>query len=426
MLGSMKRTGTRIATVIAAVVLSAGCAGGGGSPTPSAAGTPSGGLPGGTPVPSAIAPPTPAPSATAGPSATATASATALDLQKLLDEERSSYGAPGALAVLRVGEARTAATSGKADTAGTPIAETTRFRIASITKPIVATLVLDAVAQGRVSLDDVVGDLLPGTVRATPPITVRQILDHTSGVFDEGNDGDPVADIANLTDPALRAEAQAIAQKALAGEHVIAPGRLLVALAETHDRYFAPGTGFHYSNMNYQIAAMILEKVTGRTLADLLRTRIVEPLGLTHTTIAPPDTASPEFRGYGTNATNGTLVDMTDDLVFFGNGGHGGIISTANELLTIMRAIVSGRLLPAALVTDMKTPHAKDDYGLGLATYHLSCGTFYGHEGGVNGTASIAIVSSDGADGVVAALNLRSAGDPQLPALADRILCSGG
>ena len=410
---------------VAVSVVSAGCAGAGG--TPSAA--PAGSVTAAPVAPSAVATSMQAPSRSGVPSpavpspVTPAASASASpDVQALLDDERTSYGAPGALAVLREGGRRTAATSGTADTAGTPITDTTRFRIASITKPIVATLGLDAVARGRLSLDDTVADLLPGVVRATPPITVRQILDHTSGVFDEGNDGDPVADIARLTDPVMRAEAQAIAQQALAGEHVIAPGRLLVALAETHDRYFAPGTSFHYSNMNYQLAAMVIEKVTGRTLADLLRTRFVEPLGLTHTTIAPPDTASPEFRGYGTSATDGTLVDMTDSLVFFGNGGNGGIISTADELLTIMQAIVSGRLLPPALVADMKTP-AKSDYGMGLATYHLSCGTFYGHEGGVNGTGSIAIVSSDGADGVVAALNLRSAGDPQLPALADRILC---
>ena len=411
--------------MVAAAFVPAGCAGAGGAPSATPAGT----VIAATVAPSVIptstraaAPSDMPPPAAPSSSTSAASSSVSRGVQELLNDERTSYGAPGALVVLRQGGRRIAATSGTADTAGALITDTTRFRIASITKPIVAALVLDAVAGGTLSLDDRVADLIPGVVRATPPITVRQILDHTSGVFDEGNDGDPIADIARLTDPVLRAEAQAIAKKALAGEHVIAPGRLLVALAETHDRYFAPGTSYHYSNMNYQLAAMILEKVTGSTLADLLRTRIVEPLGLTHTTIAPPDTASPEFRGYGLSATDGTLVDMTDDLVFFGNGGNGGIISTADELLTIMQAIVSGRLLPAALVADMKTP-AKDSYGLGLATYQLSCGTFYGHEGGVNGTASIAMVSPDGADGVVAALDLRSGGDPRLPALADRMLC---
>jgi D-alanyl-D-alanine carboxypeptidase len=266
-----------------------------------------------------------------------------------------------------------------------------------------------------------VGKVLPGVVRATPSVTVRQLLNHTSGIFDESNDGNPITDVEKLKDPALGDEARALVKRYVAGERVIASDRIFVALSETHDRYFAPGTGYHYSNTNYQLAAMVLEKKTGRPLADLLRTRIVEPLGLTHTTIAPPDTKSPELRGYVTS-TDGSLVDITDDLTFFGNGGNGGVISTADELLAMMQAIVSGRLLPAALVADMKTPE-RESYGLGLATYTLTCGTFYGHEGGVNGTASIALVSPDGGAGVVIALNLRSGADPRLPALADRMVC---
>jgi hypothetical protein len=70
----------------------------------------------------------------------------------------------------------------------------------------------------------------------------------------------------------------------------------------------------------------------------------------------------------------------------------------------------------------MKEPN-RESYGLGLATYILSCGTFLGHEGGVNGTASIAMVSPDASDGVVIALNLRSGEDPRLPELADQMLC---
>ncbi len=397
------------AAIAAAAILVAACTGGS---SPAASVQPSSAAP----SPAATAASTPAPTATPAPTP---------DVQGMLDLRRKLYGAPGALVVLRVGDQRWAATSGTADTAGTPITDTTRFRIASITKPIVAALVLDAVAQGKVALDDVVGDLLPGVVRADPPVTVRQLLDHTSGIFDESNDGDPIADLEKLADKALRTEARALAQRYLAGERVIAPDRLLVALSETHDRYFAPGAGYHYSNTNYQLAAMVLEKMTGQALADVLRTRIVEPLGLTHTTVAPPDTGSPEMRGYGTSTADGSLVDLTDDLLAFGNGGNGGIISTADELLVMMQAIVSGRLLPDELVAEMKKPN-RQSYGLGLGTYNLSCGTFHGHEGGVNGTASIAIVSPAGDAGVVIALNLRSGDDPGLPALADRMLCGDG
>ena len=101
---------------------------------------------------------------------------------------------------------------------------------------------------------------------------------------------------------------------------------------------------------------------------------------------------------HGYDATSGSLVDLTANFLALGNGGSGGVISTAGELLTIMQAIVSGRLLPAALVDQMKdaTTQSSISYGLGLATYYLSCGTFYGHAGSVSGTESIAIVSPDG------------------------------
>jgi D-alanyl-D-alanine carboxypeptidase len=398
----------------AALLLSLAACGGGASTAPSAT------------ADRTAEPSEAAPSPTTTPTAAATSS-----VQAVLDAARREYGAPGALAVLVRGGGRTFASSGKADLDGTLITEATRFRIASITKPIVAALVLDSVDRGEVSLDDVVGELLAGVLRAEPPVNVRQLLAHTSGIYDESNgiasQDQLEAEIAALTDLDLRAEAQADLALALAGTPVIASDRLIVALSETHDRDFAPGTGYHYSNTNYQLAAMVLEAVSGTPIADLLRGRIVEPLGLERTTIAPPDTASPELRGYGTSETDSSLVDVTDDLTWFGNGGNGGIISTADELLTVLQAIVGGRLLPADLVAEMRAPTSLSlgSYGLGLVTYNLSCGTFYGHEGGVNGTASIAMVSPDGADGVVIALNLRSSEDPRLPALADNLLCAG-
>ncbi len=389
----------------------AGCAGGGGSTA----------APPSTPPASPVA--TSAATASAAPSATP---APTPDVQGLLDESRAKYGAPGALVVLEKDGERWFATSGAADLDGTEITESTRFRIASITKTIVATLVLDAVAQEKLSLDDVVGELLPGVLRSDPPVTVRQLLDHTSGIFDWINASDP-ADIEKIEDPALRAEAEATLERYEAGERVIVSDRVIVALAETHDRYFEPGTDFHYSNTNYQLAAMVLEEVTGTPLADLLRTRIVEPLSLRHTTIAPPDLGSPELRGYGKASADPELVDLTDDLIFAGNGGDGGIVANADDLLVTMRAILSGELLPAPLLTEMMTP-SNLGYGLGLMAVQTPCGIYFGHAGISYGTTSHALVSPNGADGVVIAMNLQAdspANNPNLQALADQLLCPG-
>jgi D-alanyl-D-alanine carboxypeptidase len=346
------------------------------------------------------------------------------DRQALLDAERERYGALGGLAVVRDLDGDWTGGSGVADIRRAELDPTARFRAGSITKPIVAALVLGSVAEGELALDDIVSDLLPGVLNADQQIRVRMLLDHTSGVFAQTNEG-RVGDIDRLSDPRLRAEAQTLVGRYADGEQVIVPDRLLVALAETHELYFAPGAGYHYSNINYQLAAMVLEEVSGKTLADLLYERIAGPLGLERTTIAPPDTRSPELRGYVPGRRHGMFVDVTDDLIAFGNGGNGGVVSTGHELLTIMKAIVSGQLLPQPLVDQMTTmtPQSDGTYGLGLMRFDLPCGAFYGHTGRVSGTVSIALVDRDGSRGAVIAFNLANDTDPRLPELAGRLLC---
>ena len=88
-----------------------------------------------------------------------------------------------------------------------------------------------------------------------------------------------------------------------------------------------------------------------------------------------------------------------------------------------MRAAVGGRYLPEELTTEMLTPH-RGTYGLGIGSYRLSCGIFFGHQGAVNGTSSIAIASQDGQSGAVIAFNLRDDTDPDLVGLVDDLLCS--
>jgi D-alanyl-D-alanine carboxypeptidase len=227
----------------------------------------------------------------------------AADLERTLAAKLERYPAPGALALIAIDDDRVAGWSGTADLDGTPITPDTRFRIASITKPITAALVLDAVQRGELSLDDRVNDLVPGLLAEDPPVTVRMLLDHTSGIFDETNNLDIIDDIALLTDPEQIAEAERAGgplHRRRERDRSRLPAR---GLAEAHGRDFPAGTDYSYSNVNYQVAAIVLEAVTGQPIAELLRERIVQPLGLEHTTLAPPDLASPEFRGYGTTST---------------------------------------------------------------------------------------------------------------------------
>lgn len=349
-----------------------------------------------------------------------------IDRQALLDDARQAAGAPGAVAVLRTVDTEWSGVSGSADVSGSGLTPATRFRVGSITKSIVAVLVLDAVNRGEISLDAEVSDLLPDIFPADPPTSVRMLLDHTSGIFNVGDEGDIRADILELSDPLLQAEATDLGIRYLAGEHVTMPDRLYVALALTHERYFEPGTGYHYSNVNYQLAAMILNRVTGLPLAQLLRVRLLEPLALRHTTLATDASDLPDMHGYALDPTGGPLIDRTDDVLALGNGGSGGMISTAGELLTMMQAIVAGDLLPDPLIADMKaaTHQSNRSYGLGIATYHLSCGTFYGHGGAISGTTSIALAATDGDGGVVIAVNIQDRNQTDLLPLAESLLCA--
>jgi D-alanyl-D-alanine carboxypeptidase len=201
---------------------------------------------------------------------------------------------------------------------------------------------------------------------------------------------------------------------------------LLVALAETHDRYGPPGTKFHYSNLNYLLLGSVLETVTGSSVADLLQERMAVPLGLAHTGI--PTAGDPvDVRGHVVGA-DGVLADPgTAHLLLRGNGASGAAVSTTAELLTALRALVTADLLPAPATAQMLAPAPQSGgvYGLGVATYRLRCGLFYGHGGGIAGVDVLALVSPDGRDGVVVAADARPAdGSDQLLPVGEELLCT--
>ncbi len=346
-------------------------------------------------------------------------------MQDTLDVVRRERGAPGALAVIHSDGETWRISSGTADDVDTRVSTDMRFRIGSITKPIVAALALDQVHEGTLALDRNITDVVGPPLRTSPPVSLRNLLNHTSGIFDIGNEGDAMADLAKLTDAVLIEEGQTLIAGATSGRQVVASDRLAIGLAETHDRYFPPGSGYHYSNANYQIVGVLLSDVTGRPIDDLLRSRIGAPLALTHTSLAPSDRTPPDFHGYATDVRTGEAVDVTGDLLAFGNGASGGIISTADELLTIMTELVHGSLLPRELRIEMQTPtwQSGGTYGLGLARYELSCGLFYGHEGRVNGTVSMALVEADRRDRSLAAAFNSTDDQTGLVELAERLLC---
>jgi D-alanyl-D-alanine carboxypeptidase len=275
-------------------------------------------------------------------------------------------------------------------------------REASNTKTVMATLVLQLVAEHRLALTDPVDKWLPGQVRNGRAITLRMLLNHTSGLFDY------------TEDPALA--------PALTGRdsHVWTSTEIL-SLVSRHPALFEPGTQWSYSNTNYIAIGAVLEKATGKNLAALVRDRIAKPVGLRHTFYAtgpawhdrhahgyepdaahmPPDVPD-EFRNYA-GPQHDDHVDVTGDYVT-ADGADAAIVSTAGDWSRFYGALMSGRLLPAAQLAEMRTtvpengPGDPDElgYGLGIETAKTSCGTLWDHVGIVPGYATYNVTDPTG------------------------------
>ncbi|EME61992.1 beta-lactamase class C [Amycolatopsis decaplanina DSM 44594] len=259
----------------------------------------------------------------------------------------------------------------------TPFPRGAKFRAASVTKPFVAVVVLQLVAEGKVRLDTPIDRYLPGLVAGNgndgSKITVRQLLQHTSGLYDYVRDLDVDA-----------------------WRHRGAEPEELVTIGLEHPPLFAPGTSWSYSNTNYVVAGMLIEKLTGRSVATEIRSRIAEPLGLRDTYLplrGDESLPSPHPRGYTPRATG--LADFTD-FDPSAAGASGGLVSTGEDLDRFFGALVDGRLLPRPQLTEMQRtvpapvgiPGA--EYGLGIASVPLSCGgRFWGHGGNIIGFANL-------------------------------------
>jgi len=326
-------------------------------------------------------------------------------LQAVLDT-----GVPGAVVVAARPSGWVEAAAGVADAAtGEPLGVEHRFRIGSVTKIFVATLVLQLVAERLLDLD---GSAAP----FVEDVTVRQLLNHTSGLDDFVDD--PVAFFEPYRrDPTHRWELGA---------------RDELRLVLEKPRLFPPGEGWAYHGSNYIALRLVVEEATGTSLRDALRQRILAPLGLERTDLVegplegdcargylPPD--NPILPGGGEGP-----VDVTEIDVPFHRAG-GGIVSTAGEVAVLLRALLGGALLPDRLRSEMLDAiqsdwEETDRYGLGIGeitslmgTHASPCGAAWGHLGFSLGYMAIALSSEDGERQVVFCAN----GQPATHAAAE-------
>jgi D-alanyl-D-alanine carboxypeptidase len=294
-----------------------------------------------------------------------------IGLQTRLDEVTAA-GAVGALAEVRGEHGVWRGTSGLAELGTTrPVPVHGRFRAGSITKTFLATVVLQLADEGRLRLDDTVEAWLPGEIPDGDRITVRQLLNHTSGLYDIVRTL-PLPPNPELLDNRWR---------------TWTPGELVARAVANPPTFEPPGSAFAYSNTNYTLLGQIVEKATGRSYGTEIERRVIRPLRLRDTSVSGTSTRipGPHPHGYVPIEQDGelTLVDYTEmNPSVFGAGGE--MISTAKDLNRFFTALLGGRLLPAHLLDQMRTPGIEGGraYGLGLAWRDTSCGVrVYGNDG---------------------------------------------
>jgi D-alanyl-D-alanine carboxypeptidase len=340
------------------------------------------------------------------------------ELQRTLDEVVAA-GAPGAVALVRDGTRTIRLSSGEGNLEpSSPMQVGDLSRIGGVTKSFTATVVLQLVGEGKVALDDTVEQLLPGVIPNGDDITVRQLLNHTSGIYDYAQDP---AVLAPYSEGDLT--------------HVFDPQQG-VQVAADHEPMFAPGTALGYSNTNYLLLGMIVEGATGQSIGAELQARIFEPLGLRHTSY-PTSSEMPGSYTHGYLLVEGPpLVDVTQfsPTVL---GASGAILSNATDVARFYRALLSGRLLRPDLLEAMQSidpvatggiPDAGilgGGWGLGLLREELPCGEAWGHDSENPGYMTAAWNSKDGGRQIVVVVNRAFDHDDPVSEAMRKVLVTG-
>jgi D-alanyl-D-alanine carboxypeptidase len=288
-----------------------------------------------------------------------------------------STQSPGA--ILHVQSAKLGRWSGAAGlgrvTPAEPMRPGDRFRAGSIVKMFVSVTVLQLTERGRLSLDARLPEVLPpsvtGRVANAAEITVRMLLGHRAGIPDWD---DPALDEQVARDPA---KVWKVSE--------------LLDLAAAKPPLFAPGTSFSYSNTDYTLLGLIIERITGRSWRHEVTRRVIRPLRLTRTALPAPGQRSikgPLAHGY--REIDGKLVDLNIDPSFAGAAGAYALATTVGDLSRFLDTLLAGRLFRhrATLKQMLTIAPAQGEgglvgYGLGIEQRALPGGpTLIGHLGG--------------------------------------------
>lgn len=331
-------------------------------------------------------------------------------LERILDRAVTARDAtfPGVSLHVR-GTSTWSGAAGTADLATKrPMRATDRFRAGSIMKTFVATVTLQLVEERKLSLDAPLPAVLPAHVTARFPeadrITVRMLLNHTSGLGEYSGEAHDREIFAN---PGRRWTVSEVLDRTAALPRAGAPG-------ERHS----------YSNANYNLLGLVIERATGKSWRTAVRERVIRPLRLTRTSLpAPGTTPSGSDIAHGYDDVDGRRVDLTRvDSSMAGAAGGNALLTTPKDLSRFLRALLAGKLFQReATLTEMRTfvPATDENgltgYGLGLQRYVLPGGVeMIGHVGGAAGYFALMLHAPE--QDLDVALAINRPGDP-LPVL---------
>jgi D-alanyl-D-alanine carboxypeptidase len=338
----------------------------------------------------------------------------------LADLVHAPGGPPGAVVTLGHGGRLTVLTAGVADVAtGEEPRVRDAMRVASVAKAYSGATALALVSRGVLSLDERVGALLPDQPAAWRRVTLRQLLGHTSGIPDFSTSPRfQKAVLASLQDPP--------------------PPEDLLGYLQDPTLEFPPGTRYRYSNSDNILAALMVQAATGRPYADVLQAVVLDPAGLTRTSL-PVGSALPEPYLHGYDVSAPPPEDVSTLLAAGWAWASGGVVSTPEDLARFIGAYVGGEFAdrPTRAAQFAFRPGAseppgpgRNSAGLALFRYDTRCGTVYGHTGNTSGYTQFAAATADGSRtvtvSVTAQLTPASAPDgfAQLRALYELATCA--
>ena len=305
-------------------------------------------------------------------------------------------GPPGAIALIQTGSAPTTLTAGVGNTTTkAPIGEGDVVRIASVSKAFNGAIALALVSRGKLSLDDTIGSVVPTLPAAWSTVTLAQLLHHTSGVPDY------------IKSPAFLKELQADPEASMT------PTQLLGFVAD-QPLLFTPGSKYDYSDSDNIIVGLMVEAATSSTYESQLASIVTGPLHLAETSMPTSSALTEPFvHGYAVEEGHAP-EDVSSSLNPVLAWASGGMLSSAADLNTFMRAYAKGSLFDAAtrarqlrFVPGESGPPGPgtNEAGLGIYRYQTSCGTVLGHTGNFPGYTLFAASNAAGTRSAVVFVN---------------------